>query len=142
MQLCPQSRKTHISTDKERCLLMVLFAIPTAVALLQWTGVLGCGWPILVSVSQNIILVWQLWYSAPSSALAGDATTKFNMVVLTCKAPFKQMGAPSVGIQPMKKCLHVWLRAFSSERYDASKSMLRIMLDRREQIFAFKCLNR
>jgi hypothetical protein len=74
--------------DQECCLLMVLFTIPTAMALLQCTGVLGCGWPILVSMSQNMIPVWRLWYSAPSSALAADATTNFNIVVVTWKAPF------------------------------------------------------
>ncbi len=70
---------------------MVLFAIPTVVVLSQWMGVLGSyGWPILVSVSQNIIPVWQLWYySVPSSTSVADATTNFNMVVLTWKAPFK-----------------------------------------------------
>jgi hypothetical protein len=67
---------------------MVLFAIPTAVALLQCTGVLGCGWPILVSMSQNMIPVWQLWYSAPRSALVVDATTNFNIVSVTWKALF------------------------------------------------------
>jgi hypothetical protein len=32
-----------ISIDCECCLLIVLFAMPTAVALLQWTGFFGCG---------------------------------------------------------------------------------------------------
>jgi hypothetical protein len=81
---------------------MVLIAIPTAVALLQCTGVLGCGWLILVRVSQNRIPVWQLWYSTPSFALVADAMTNFNIGVLKWNALFKQMSEPSVGIQPMK----------------------------------------
>jgi hypothetical protein len=93
-------------------------------------------------VSQNIIPVWQLWYSAPSPALVADATTNFNMVELMWKAPFKQMGVPSFGIQPLKKCTHVQLRASSSERYDVSEWMLRIMTDAWKWIFAPRCPNR
>jgi hypothetical protein len=43
------------SIDLDCCLLIVLFAMPTAVALLQWTRVLGCGCPILAKISQKII---------------------------------------------------------------------------------------
>jgi hypothetical protein len=121
---------------------MVLVAILTALALLQWMGILGCGWPILVSVSENIIPVWQLRYSAPSPTSVADATANYNMVVLMWKAHFKQMGARSVGIQSMKKCPHTRLWDFSSERYDASEWMLRIMLDAWKWIFASKCPGR
>jgi hypothetical protein len=138
VQLCPQTRKKCTSIDQEWCLLMVLVAILTALALLQWTGVLGCRWPILVSASQNIILVWQLRYSAPSPTLAADATANCNMVVLMWKAHFKQMGAWSVGIQSMKKCPLARLRDFSSERYDTSEWMLRIMLDAWKWIFCIQ----
>ncbi len=36
------TQKNLISIDLDRCRFTVLFAIPTAVALLQWTGVRGC----------------------------------------------------------------------------------------------------
>jgi hypothetical protein len=62
---------------------IVLLAIPTAVALLQCTGVWGCGCPISANVSQKIIPVWQLWYNAPSSASAAEATTNRIIVMLT-----------------------------------------------------------
>ncbi len=60
----------------ERCRLMLLLAIPMAVALLQWTGVLGCGWPRSLSMSQKIIPSSQFKNNAPNSASAADATTK------------------------------------------------------------------
>jgi hypothetical protein len=53
-------------------------------------------------VSQKSILVWQLWQSAPSLALAAEATTNLIIVVLTWKALFNQMGLPSFGIHPIK----------------------------------------
>jgi hypothetical protein len=68
--------------DCDRCLFIVLFAIPTAVALLQCTGVCGCGCPISANVSQKITPIWQLWYNAPSSASAADATTNCMIVML------------------------------------------------------------
>ena len=69
------TQKNLISIDRERCRLTVLLAIPTAIALSQWTGVLGCGCPRYFRVCQNIMPVWKLWKSAPSSASAADATT-------------------------------------------------------------------
>ncbi len=40
-----------ISIALEHCFLVLLLAILAAVALLQWTGVLGCGWPRSSSAS-------------------------------------------------------------------------------------------
>jgi hypothetical protein len=48
-------RRPKISIDRERWRLTVLFAMPTAVALSQWTGVLGCECPISSSVMQKIM---------------------------------------------------------------------------------------
>jgi hypothetical protein len=69
--------------DRDRCLFIVLFVIPTAVTLLQCTGVLGCGCPISANASQTFIPVWQLWYNAPSSASAAEATMNHIIVMLT-----------------------------------------------------------
>lgn len=45
--LCTWSvtQKNLISIARERCFLIESLAIPTAVALSQWTGVAGCGCP-------------------------------------------------------------------------------------------------
>jgi hypothetical protein len=68
-------QKYLISIARERCRLMVLLEIPTAVALSQWTGVLDCGWPRSSSVSRKIIPSWQFKNNAPNSASAAEATT-------------------------------------------------------------------
>jgi hypothetical protein len=98
-----------ISIARARCRFTVFDAIPTAVALLQWTGVLGCGCPRLCSVVRNIMQSWQLQNSAPSSASAADATTNFIICVLTWEASLSFIGCPSLGIDPMKKYPHVQL---------------------------------
>ena len=74
-------------------------------------------------VCLKIIAVCQLWNKAPSSASATDATTNRMTVVLVWKAPFNTIGSLSLGIDPMKKCPHVRLRAPGAERYDASECM-------------------
>ena len=57
--------KYLISIDRDRWRLTVLFAMPTAVALLQWTGVLGCGCPNTLSVMQKIMPSLQFKKKAP-----------------------------------------------------------------------------
>ncbi len=95
--------KNLTSMDCNHCLFIVLFTIPTAVALLQCTGICGCGCPISANVSRKLIPVWQLWYNALSSAFAVEATTNHIIVVLTWNVPFNCMGSPFWGIHPMKK---------------------------------------
>ncbi len=123
------TQKSLISIERKRCRLIELFAIPIVVPLLQCTGVFGCGCPISFSVSLKIMPIWQLWYNAPSSASAADATTSCSIVELTWNAPFKRMGSQFFGIQPMKKWPHAWLLAFASDKYDASECMFSIMSD-------------
>ena len=125
-----------ISIARACCRFTVLDAIPTAVALSQWTGVLGCGCPRLFYVVQNIMPSWQLRNSSPSSASAADATKNFIICVLTWKAPLRVIGCPSLGIDPMKKYPHVQLRAFGLDRYDTSEWMFMIMSDLWKRIFA------
>ncbi len=78
---------------------MELFAIPTAVALSQCTGVLGYGCPTSFSMSLKIIPVWQVSYNAPSLTSAADAMTNLKLM---WNAPLKQMGFPFLGVHPMK----------------------------------------
>ncbi len=77
--------------------------MPTAVALLQCTGVFGWACPISLRMLQKIIPVWQLWNKAPNSASAADATTKRITLVLTWNALLIRIGSPSLGNHPMKK---------------------------------------
>ena len=104
------TQKNLISIERDCYLLIELFAIPTAAALLQCTGVFGWGCPISVSVSLKIMPTWQLWYNALSSSSAADATTNLRIIELTWNALFKQMGSPFFGIHPMKKFPHAQLR--------------------------------
>ena len=129
---CAILSSTHmnlISIARAHCRFTVLDAMPTAVALSQWTGVLGCGCPRLCSVVRNIIPSWQLRNSNPSSASAADATTNFIICALTWNAPLSFIGCPSLGIDPKKKFSHMRLQAFGSDRYDASEWMFMIMSD-------------
>ncbi len=107
-------QKKRISIVCKRCCLTALFAVHTVVVLLQCTGVLDCLWPIASSHWQNMIPVWQLWYKAPSSASAADATMNQRMFTLTWNAPLIFIGSPSFGIHPMKIWPHVWLWALAS----------------------------
>ena len=100
------TQKNRISIDLDRCRFTVLLAIPTAVALLQCTGVRGCMCPKSSSVCRKIFPSWQLWKRAPSSASAADATTKRKVVVLTQNTPFNWISSSFLGIHPMKKCPH------------------------------------
>ena len=68
--ICPQ--KNRISINLERCFLTVLFAIPGAVRLSQWTGV-GL-WPISSRVNLRTLPSLQLRNKAPNSNSAADAT--------------------------------------------------------------------
>ncbi len=107
--------------------LSVLLAIPTAIALLQCTCVQGCGWPSSSNTSQKIIPLLQVKKRAPSSASSVEATTKQRIAHSVKNAPFNFIGLPLLGIQPMKKCPHAWLRASDLDRHNASEWMIKIM---------------
>jgi hypothetical protein len=79
---------------------------------------------------------WQFRNNAQSSASAAEATTNFIICVLIWKAPLRVVGCPSQGINPMKTYPHVRLRAFGSDKYDASKWMFMIMSDLWKRILA------
>ena len=65
--------------DRERCFLIVSFAIPAAVMLSQCMGVAGCGWPISCKVSRIILPSLQFINNDPKSASAADATTNLSI---------------------------------------------------------------
>ncbi len=56
-----------------------------------------------------------------SSASAEEATTKRRNAHSVKNLAFNFMRLPLLGVQPMKKCPHAWLRASDLDRYDASK---------------------
>jgi hypothetical protein len=64
---------------------------------------------------------------ALSSASAAEATMKQRIAHSVKNAPFNFTGSPSLGAQPMKKCLHARLRASDFDMYDASEWMFKIM---------------
>ncbi len=103
--------------------------MPTAVALMQCTGVFSCGWPRSGNDCQKIIPVWKLWKSAPSSASAADVTANLIKLELVWSEPFNYIGSPSLGIQPMKKCPQARLCAPFLKRYDVLECIFIIMSD-------------
>ncbi len=110
------TQKNLISMARERCLLTVLFAMPTAVELSQFTGIAGCGWPSYSSVTRKIAACLQLRKRAPSSASAAEATTKRKTAQSVKNAPLSLIGFVASGFHPMKKWPHTRLCAFDSER--------------------------
>jgi hypothetical protein len=123
------SKNYFISLAQDRCRLMLLFAIPTAVALSQWTGIFGCGWPRSSRVSLKTTPSWQLRYNASSLASSANATTYHKIEHSVWKAPCSLMGFPSIGKDPMKKWLHALLRAIGSLEYNAAEWMFITMFD-------------
>ena len=134
--------KYLISIDRDLCRLMVLFAMPTVVALSQCTGVRGWGCPSSLRVSLKMIPSLQFRKRAPSSASAVEATTNRRMVHNVKNAPFNLIGSPSFGDHPMKKRPHARLCAFVSERCDASEWTFKIMSDARNRMVASGCVAR
>jgi hypothetical protein len=93
--------------------------MPTTVELSQFIGVGGCGWPISLRVSQNILACLKFKNNAPSSASTADAMTNCNIAHKVKNASFNLIGCVGLGFHPMKKCLHALLCAFASDKYDA-----------------------
>ncbi len=107
----------------------MLFAILTAVDLSKCMGVLGCGCPISLSVSHNIVACLQLRKRVPSSASTADAMMNLKIAHSVKNVPFHLMGPVGSGFHPMVKCRQTLLWAFALDRYNASKWMLSIMSD-------------
>ena len=128
-----------ISIARDLWRLMVLFAMPTAVALSQCIGILGWGCSRFFRVVLNIIPSWQFINNALSSASAADATTHLKIEHNVWNAPFSLIGLQSLGTDPMKKWPHARLRAFGSLKYDASEWMFNTISDARNLTTASGC---
>ena len=114
---------------RERCRRTVPFTMPVVVALSQWMGVGGWGCPNSYNAKQKMCLSRMFIKSSPSSTSAADVATNLRIAQRVKNAPFRTMGSPFHGIQPMKKCPVARLCPFDSERYDASEWMLSTMSD-------------
>ncbi len=125
---------------QDLCHLLVVFAILTAVALSQWTGIFGCGWPRSLRLSLKIILSWQFSNNAPISALAANATTNRKIKHSVWKALLSLMGFPLIHKDTMKKWPHALLRAFALLKYNASKWMFITMFDAQTCTIASWCV--
>ena len=88
--------------DHDCCLFTVLLAIPVAVLLSQWIGVLG--WACLSSMRISCIILasLQLMNRAASSASAADATTHLRMPQKVKMDPLIWMGSCGFGCVPKK----------------------------------------
>ena len=118
-----------MSIDLERCFLILSFVIPTAVALSQCMGEGGWECPSSAKVSRIIFASFTFRKRAPSSASAAEAALSLRMTQRLRMVPFNCMGSFGLGSQLRKKWPDARLRAFDSERYDASECTLRIMSD-------------
>jgi hypothetical protein len=107
--------------------LMVSFKIPNAVELSVWSGVAGWMYPNSVSVSLSGAPLWAFWKHAPTSDPAAEATTLFMTDAKLRIEPF--MVSYCRGLSPQKNNPPGRLRAFQTERYDASLWICRIMSD-------------
>ena len=79
-----------------------------------------------MKVSRNTLPSLKLRNNAPSSASAAEVMTNFKMAHKQKIAPFILTGSLSFRIEPKKKWLYIGLRAFGSDKYDASEWMFSI----------------
>jgi hypothetical protein len=80
-------------------------------------------------MSQNFVACLQLRKRALSSASGADGMTNPKIMHSMTNTPFNLMEPVGCGFHPMKKCLHILLWVFASDRYNASEWMLSIMSD-------------
>ena len=95
---------------------MVPLEMPNAVALSQWMGVGGCGWPSSANVSIIVRPSYKFMKSAPKYASADDDTTHFNIVKRVNIEPLSVMGYPYLGTEPREKWPDAQLLAFFADR--------------------------
>jgi hypothetical protein len=105
-------------------------------ALLQWTGILGWGWPRSFRVIEKIIPSWQFKNNAPNSASAADTTTNRSIEHSMWNAPFNLMGFPSLGNHPRKKCPHALLQGLGSARFNVLEWIFMIKSDAQKRTLA------
>ena len=107
----------------------MLLEIPAAVMLSQFIGVGVCGCSILRRVNITILPPLQLMNSMPSLDSAADATTNFNIPLITNSDPFNLIGIFCFDFLPNNNTPAKQLCACVSERCDASEWMFSTMSD-------------
>ena len=103
----------------------LLFTTPNAVVLSIWIGVGGCLCPISSSNCRCGMASCELIKSAASSASAADDITARMICEVVCIAP---LFVGNSSFSDKKKWPPARLRAFVSERYDASLCAVSTML--------------
>jgi hypothetical protein len=104
---------------------MVSFKMPNDVELSVRSGVAGWMWPNSVIVSLSGAPLWAFWKHTPTSDSAADVT-KCLMTDATLKIdPFRLSYCG--GLSPQKNNPPRRLRAFETEKYEASLCMCRIV---------------
>ena len=106
---------------RDRCCFTVPFDVPVAVALSQWIGVGGCGWPISCKMTCIFFASCAFGNGALSYASAADAAVSFNEVHKEQIAPFNFIACPFFGAELMKLCPPAVLFAPGSFMCDASE---------------------
>jgi hypothetical protein len=103
--------------------------MPNAVELSVRRGVGGCMWHNSVSVTLSGAPLWALWKHAPTSDSAAEATTFLMMEATLRMEPF--IVSCYRGLSPQKDRPPRRLRAFETERYEASLWMCNIISEAR-----------
>ena len=103
--------------------------MPVAVALSQWIGLEVWECPSYRTVSLNFFASFAFKKSAPNSAFADNAATKFRIVKRVKIASLRGMGCLSRGFHPRNKCPAARLHVSLDDKYDASECTVRIMSD-------------
>ena len=96
---------------------MLLVTTPCAVVLSVCTGVDGCLWTISSRAWRAGTVSWQLMKRAASFASAAENMTIFMIWAMVMTAP---LFSGVLVLLNIKKCPPALLRAFDSERYEAS----------------------
>ncbi len=96
---------------------ILLVSSACAVELSVWMGVCGCGCPNSSNVRRIDTAVLALMNSVPSSASAADDITVLIICEMFNTAPLLMgiSSMPAIDMWPP-----AWLRAFGSDKYDAS----------------------
>ena len=105
-------------------LILWLFT-PSAIELLVWIGVCGCGWPISASICHKYAAYFAFKYRAPSYASAADDITVLIIIATVRIGPLLE-GHSS--LLDRKNCPLAQLRSFFLLQYPASLCTARIIL--------------
>ena len=90
---------------RDRCCLILSFAITAAFVLSVHTCVIGCVWPISYNVIRWIMSSLPVTKKSPVSASAEEAVTIFLMLQFTCIGLSRRSRATFEGVLPKKNIL-------------------------------------